>query len=43
MTALNRVTRYHLIMDAIHNARRTPSGSAELIAWCEDRLREHSR
>jgi hypothetical protein len=30
-------------LDAIHNARRTPSGSAELIAWCEDRLREHSR
>jgi xylulose-5-phosphate/fructose-6-phosphate phosphoketolase len=27
MTALNRVTRYHLVMDAIKNARRTPAGS----------------
>jgi xylulose-5-phosphate/fructose-6-phosphate phosphoketolase len=24
ITALNRVTRYHLVMDAINNARRTP-------------------
>ena len=30
MTALNRVTRYHLVMDAINNARRTLAGSSEL-------------
>ncbi len=42
MTALNRVTRYHLVMDAINNARRTPAGSSELLAWCEEKLREHS-
>jgi xylulose-5-phosphate/fructose-6-phosphate phosphoketolase len=42
MTALNRVTRYHLVMDAINNARRTPAGSTELLAWCEEKLREHS-
>jgi xylulose-5-phosphate/fructose-6-phosphate phosphoketolase len=42
MTALNRVTRYHLVMDAIINARRTPAGSSELLAWCEEKLREHS-
>ena len=29
-------------MDAINNARRTPAGSTELIAWCEAKLREHS-
>jgi len=42
MTALNRVTRYHLVMDAINNARRTPAGSTELLAWCEENLRRHS-
>jgi xylulose-5-phosphate/fructose-6-phosphate phosphoketolase len=42
MTALNRVTRYHLVMDAINNARRTPVGSTELLAWCQEKLREHS-
>jgi xylulose-5-phosphate/fructose-6-phosphate phosphoketolase len=42
MTALNRVTRYHLVMDAITNARRTPAGSTELLSWCEEKLREHS-
>jgi xylulose-5-phosphate/fructose-6-phosphate phosphoketolase len=43
MTVLNRVTRYHLVMDAINNARRTPPGSSELLAWCEEKLQEHSR
>jgi xylulose-5-phosphate/fructose-6-phosphate phosphoketolase len=43
MTVLNRVTRYHLVMDAINNARRTPAGATELIAWCQEKLREHSR
>ncbi|MGH3339421.1 MAG: phosphoketolase, partial [Propionibacteriaceae bacterium] len=42
MTVLNRVTRYHLVMDAINNARRTPADSTELLAWCEEKLREHS-
>jgi hypothetical protein len=30
MTALNRVTRYHLVMHAVNNARRTLAGSSEL-------------
>jgi xylulose-5-phosphate/fructose-6-phosphate phosphoketolase len=42
MTALNRVTRYHLVMDAINNARRTLAGSSEVLVWCEQKLREHS-
>jgi xylulose-5-phosphate/fructose-6-phosphate phosphoketolase len=42
MTALNRVTRYHLVMDAISHARRTLAGSSELLAWCEKKLREHN-
>ena len=29
-------------MDAINNARRTPAGAAELLVWCEGKLREHN-
>jgi xylulose-5-phosphate/fructose-6-phosphate phosphoketolase len=43
MTALNRVTRYHLVMDAITNARRIPAGAGQLLAWCEEKLAEHNR
>ena len=43
MTALNRVTRYHLVIDAISNARRIPVGAGELLVWCEEKLAEHSR
>jgi xylulose-5-phosphate/fructose-6-phosphate phosphoketolase len=43
MTALNRVSRYHLVIEAINNARRTPAGATELIAWCQEKLREHGR
>jgi xylulose-5-phosphate/fructose-6-phosphate phosphoketolase len=43
MAALNRVTRYHLVKDAVTNAHRIPSGAGELLAWCEEKLREHSR
>ncbi len=41
MTVRNKVSRYHLVMDAINNARRTPSGASELKAWCEAKLRDH--
>jgi xylulose-5-phosphate/fructose-6-phosphate phosphoketolase len=43
MTVRNRASRYHLVMDAINNARRTPPGATELLAWCEEKLAEHSR
>ena len=43
MTALNRVTRYHLVIDAITNARRILAGAGQLLAWCEEKLREHDR
>lgn len=42
MTVLNKVSRYHLVMDAINNARATPAGAHELLAWCRSRLAEHS-
>jgi xylulose-5-phosphate/fructose-6-phosphate phosphoketolase len=41
MTVRNRVSRYHLVMDAINNARRLPPGATELKAWCERKLAEH--
>jgi xylulose-5-phosphate/fructose-6-phosphate phosphoketolase len=41
MTVINRVSRYHLVMDAINNAGRTPPGSADLLSWCESQLAEH--
>lgn len=41
MTVRNRASRYHLVMDAINNARRLPLGAEELKAWCEEKLAEH--
>ncbi|TCC24780.1 phosphoketolase [Kribbella speibonae] len=43
MVVRNRVSRYHLVMDALNNARRTPPGASELKAWCEARLAEHAQ
>jgi len=43
MVVRNRVSRYHLVMDALNNARRTPLGASELKAWCQTRLDEHAR
>jgi xylulose-5-phosphate/fructose-6-phosphate phosphoketolase len=42
MVVRNRVSRYHLVMDAINNARRTPPGASDLKAWCQARLAEHA-
>jgi xylulose-5-phosphate/fructose-6-phosphate phosphoketolase len=41
MVVRNKVSRYHLVMDAINNAGRTPSGAAALKEWCEAKLAEH--
>ena len=30
MVVLNEMSRYHLVMEALHRARRTPAGAAEL-------------
>jgi xylulose-5-phosphate/fructose-6-phosphate phosphoketolase len=43
MVVLNEVSRYHLVIDAINNTRRTPTGATELKAWCEGRLEYHRR
>ena len=41
MVVRNRVSRFHLIMDALNNTRRVPPGAAELSAWCEQQLARH--
>ncbi len=41
MTVKNRASRFHLVMDALNNAKRTPQGASELKAWCEAKLVEH--
>jgi len=41
MTVLNKVSRFDLVLDAIHNARTTPRGSQQLEDWCNAKLAEH--
>ncbi len=41
MVVKNRASRFHLVMDAINNAQRTPVGATELKAWCEAQLARH--
>ena len=41
MTVLNKVSRFHLVMDALNNARTTPRGAQELHEWCLAKLEEH--
>ncbi len=41
MVVKNRVSRFHLVMDALNNARRTPPGATALRTWCEQQLDRH--
>ncbi|WP_199509628.1 phosphoketolase family protein [Nucisporomicrobium flavum] len=43
MTVRNKASRYHLVMDAINNAKRLPRGASDLKAWCESQLERHDR
>jgi xylulose-5-phosphate/fructose-6-phosphate phosphoketolase len=42
MVVRNKASRYHLVMDALNNAVRTPPGAAELRDWCRAQLARHS-
>ena len=42
MVVRNQVSRYHLVMDALNNARRTPPGASDLKAFCQQKLAEHA-
>jgi xylulose-5-phosphate/fructose-6-phosphate phosphoketolase len=41
MVVKNKASRYHLVMDAINNSKRTPLGATELKAWCQEQLARH--
>ncbi|MCA2213166.1 phosphoketolase family protein [Jidongwangia harbinensis] len=41
MTVRNKASRYHLVMDAINNAKRLPRGATELKHWCAAQLAKH--
>jgi len=41
MVVINRMSRYHLALEALRRARRVPSGAAELEAHCEEMLERH--
>lgn len=41
MVVRNRMSRYHLVMDAINNASVTPPGASELKEWCQQMLDRH--
>jgi xylulose-5-phosphate/fructose-6-phosphate phosphoketolase len=41
MTVKNKISRYHLVMDAISRASRTPAGATDLMAWCRAQLEAH--
>jgi xylulose-5-phosphate/fructose-6-phosphate phosphoketolase len=43
MVVRNRASRYHLVMDALNNARRTPRGSSDLKQWCQAQLARHDQ
>ncbi|WP_432520806.1 phosphoketolase family protein [Kineococcus sp. SYSU DK006] len=42
MTVKNRASRYHLVIDALNNARRLPVGAGEVKAWCHQQLERHA-
>jgi len=42
MVVRNRVSRFHLVLDALDNAGRLPSGAGALRQWCHAQLRRHA-
>ncbi|HSP36929.1 MAG TPA: phosphoketolase family protein [Frankiaceae bacterium] len=43
MVVLNKMSRYHLAIEAIRRARQLVAGSERLVSHCEAMLAEHSR
>jgi xylulose-5-phosphate/fructose-6-phosphate phosphoketolase len=41
MVVLNRMSRYHLVLDALRHARRTPERGEALAAYCREMLDRH--
>jgi xylulose-5-phosphate/fructose-6-phosphate phosphoketolase len=41
MVVLNEMSRYHLVMEALHRSARTPAGADALNRFCRDQLLRH--
>jgi len=41
MVVLNKMSRYHLALDATRNARQLVAGSDRLVSYCEEQLARH--
>ncbi|MEV7045658.1 hypothetical protein [Amycolatopsis sp. NPDC051061] len=41
MVVLNRMSRYHLVLDALRRSRRVPEGGAALAEHCDTMLARH--
>jgi xylulose-5-phosphate/fructose-6-phosphate phosphoketolase len=41
MVVRNRVSRFHLVMDALNNTHRLPPGAAAVSDWCQQQLSLH--
>ena len=42
MVVLNRMSRYHLVLEALRRSRRIPQGGAELADLCRSQLERHA-
>jgi xylulose-5-phosphate/fructose-6-phosphate phosphoketolase len=41
MVVLNQMSRFHLVMEALHRSKRRLPGASELVTWCEEQLARH--
>jgi len=41
MVVLNQMSRYHLVMEALHRVSREVGGAGDVIGWCEAQLTRH--
>ncbi|OZC51914.1 phosphoketolase [Rhodococcus sp. 06-621-2] len=42
MVVLNRMSRYHLVLEALRRSRRVPERGAELVSYCNAQLERHA-
>jgi xylulose-5-phosphate/fructose-6-phosphate phosphoketolase len=41
MVVINRMSRYHLALEALRRAKRAPEGAEDLESHCEEMLARH--
>lgn len=42
MVVLNRMSRYHLVLEALRRSRRVPEKGSELVDYCNSQLKRHA-